>query len=372
MRLGSEFTVHLSRLAHNLQEIKKLSPSAETLLMVKANAYGHGIKEVSQFSIENVGIRSLGCASLGEALFLRKELPNLSCDLYVFSDLGFFQPDYFSYYSQYKILPVIADLTSLDLFLQNKEFQYVPLSLKFNTGMYRLGFDHIDVEKVAQKIKKSGRKSVYHLMTHFSSSGLEKSKRSAEQYDRFLSLKKCFQDNGIVLERTSVSNSGAIEQQFGVQETHVRPGIMAYGPSSMVDFSKASWQGKNISTLKTKVLRTFMAERGTPLGYGGPVTPEKALVVVVGLGYGDGISRSYSGLTKTVKGLTGKIFGRVNMDMVSFIFPPESEGKIKQHDDFIFWDEDYKEINRMADQIGTISYELFCNISLRVPKIYRL
>ncbi|MFZ4712440.1 MAG: alanine racemase [Bacteriovoracaceae bacterium] len=372
MRFGSELTVHLPRLAHNLYEIKKLSPKADTLLMVKANAYGHGMKEIAEFSYQENGIRDFGCASLGEALFLRKTIPDLNADLYVFSDLSLDQNQ--SYYSENRLLPVISDLLDLQNFLHSDSLKKTPLTLKFNTGMYRLGFDMSEIPEVINAIKKAGRTSVYHLMTHLSSSGLpiKQNKRSSEQENRFQEIKTQFKASGISIERTSISNSGAIEQGLGVEETHVRPGIMAYGPTSLINTEASTWKGKNISTLKGKILKTFIAERGTPLGYGGTITPERALVVIVGLGYGDGISRAYSGLTKKVHGETGKIFGRVNMDMVSFLFPPTSGKLFKPQEEFVFWDEDANEINRIAEHVGTISYELFCNLSIRLPKIYRL
>jgi alanine racemase len=374
MRFGSELKVHLPKLAHNLEEIKKLSPKSETLFMVKANAYGHGMVEVSQYAFHHNNIRNFGCASLAEALHFRKNLTELKTDLYVFSDLSFFDSQYFSTYQENKILPVISDLSQLEIFLQSKEFRFVPLVLKFNTGMYRLGIDHTDVTKVVDLIKKSGRTSIYHLMTHLSSSGLpiNQNKRSREQDSRFQELKNTFKASGIEVERTSISNSGAIEQGLGIEESHVRPGIMAYGPTSLMNFSESKWTGKNISTLKSKIIKVFLAERGTPLGYGGTIIPEKSLVVIVALGYGDGVGRYYSGLTKKMHGYQGKIFGRVNMDMVSFLFPPEAQKDIKLHDDFIFWDEEANEVNRMAEMIGTISYELFCNLSIRVPRIYSL
>jgi alanine racemase len=374
MRFGSELKVYLPNLAHNLKEIKKLSPKCETLFMVKANAYGHGMLEISEFAYHENDIRNFGCASLAEALLFRKNLNELKTDLYVFSDLSFFDSKYFSFYKENKIIPVISDLKQLEIFLQTSEFKFVPLVLKFNTGMYRLGIDHTDVLKTIELIKKSGRQSIFHLMTHLSSSGLplQQNKRTHEQHARFQELKNILKNSGLEVERTSISNSGAIEQGLGIDESHVRPGIMAYGPSSLLNFNESKWNGKNVSTLTTKVIKVFLAERGTPIGYGGTIIPERSLVVIVALGYGDGIGRYYSGLTKMVHGHQGKIFGRVNMDMVSFLFPPEAEKDIKLHDDFIFWNEDSNEVNRMAQMIGTISYELFCNLSVRVPRIYSL
>jgi alanine racemase len=201
--------------------------------MVKANAYGHGMIEVSEFAFHQNNIRNFGCASLAEAIHFKKNLSDLKTDLYVFSDLSFFDSQYFSYYSENKILPVISDLNLLDIFLQSKEFRFVPLVLKFNTGMYRLGIDHTDVLKAVELIKNSGRTSIYHLMTHLSSSGLpiNQNKRSREQETRFQDLKNIFKTSGIEIERTSLSNSGAIEQGLGIEESHVRPGIMAYGPT---------------------------------------------------------------------------------------------------------------------------------------------
>lgn len=372
MRFDSGLSIHLDRLAFNFNEIRKLAHGKEILFMVKADGYGHGAHELAYFSHHQCDLKEFGVASLGEGISLRSSLENLKTDIMIFSDLGLEKESLRSFYSEKKLIPVLTNLFDLRIFLTAPELKFIPLVLKLNTGMNRLGFEPNEIEQLVDEIKKSGRKEIYHLMTHFSSSSLDikKNKKTNEQFQLFLKLKKDISSAGIKINFTSVANSGAIEQGFGIEETHVRPGIMSYGPSSLVDFERASWKGKNISTLRSKILKKVLVKKGTPIGYGAPVAMNDGVLLLVNLGYGDGIPRNISGVKINRYGFDGQFFGRVNMDMTYLLFPIEAEKTFSVNGEFILWDEDSTEINRLAHELDTISYELFCQLTRRLPRIY--
>lgn len=373
MRFRSRLLVDLARLESNFKLLKELCPNNETIFMVKADGYGHGAVPIVRFSYNEVGVKEFGCATLGEALQLRNEIPDGEFEVYVFSDIQIYLKQCAEHYLNRRILPVISNIDDLDFFLSNSEFKHCPLVLKFNTGMNRLGLDLSQAEEVIKKIKGNGRKSIYHLMSHFSSASLNmESKRNVEQKELFEKLKANFLAAGLDLERTSLSNSGAIEQKAGLSETHIRPGLMIYGPSSLIKPERANsfWKGEIISQLETYIIRVFPVDRGTPIGYGATPVSDDGFIAIIALGYGDGFSTRFAGATIPYRGFQGKIVGRVNMDMAQVFFPKEAESILNAGDIFTIWDHDPERFLDFAEQTATIPYELFCQLTSRVPRLY--
>src|SRR5690606_6471600 len=151
----------------------------------------------------------------------------------------------------------------LKLFVKESAFQKKPLILKLNTGMNRLGFNMEELDRNIPLLKNRGIK---HLACHFARADekLCPGDKTHKQYAEFKNMKKFLEDSGVAIEETSVSNSGAIEQKFGVDETHIRPGLMLYGPPSV---KPLIWHGHQISKLVTKVITTFSIKKGVPIGY---------------------------------------------------------------------------------------------------------
>jgi alanine racemase len=369
MRHSTFLEVDLGILAGNFDLIRELAPKAEPIPMVKANAYGNGIVPVSQFLVRECGVKKLGCATLGEALKIFHESPDLKAQILVFSDSELENEKAREAYSKFNIVPVIHQKSDLDNILKDPSLSRLPLILKLNTGMNRLGFTRENLEEVLPALKNRG---VEHLMTHFarSSEVLKPQDKTHRQYDEFLGLKKFLTDSGISIKETSVANSGAIEQQFGVEETYVRPGLMLYGPPSVTD--PVLWKGRQCSRWVTKVLTSFSAKKGTPLGYGVNVTDKDSFMIVLPLGYGDGLLTFYSGTRITINGHEGKFFGRINMDMTLIKFDPSIEGKILNNDLVEIWNHDNRVITDLATQMKTHAYQLMCAVSGRIPRIYKV
>jgi len=377
MRISSELIIDLKQLAANFQSLKKLAPNNEIIFMVKANAYGHGLTAISKYAFENLHIKKFGCASLGEALEIRKVITNTECEIYIFSDLELENEFWKDHSDEVGIIPVLSDLSQLDFVLAAKHFDSTPMILKFNTGMNRLGIQIKEVDQVISKLQTENRLCIKHLMTHFSSSFLilKDGNRTHRQYDEFKLLKQKILDSGINIQESSVSNSGAIEQGFGLAETHIRPGLMLYGPKSVGSFKHKNfslWEGKSISKLKTKIIRVEAVNKGAPIGYGAHVCHGNGVIAFLPLGYGDGILTYYTGSILKHLGLTGKILGRINMDLMAVFFEGESldQTAIKVGQDFLIWDTNQDDVVDLASQSKSIPYQVFTAISSRVPRHY--
>ena len=369
MRFGSELTVHLDHLAFNVAELKQKINSCEILFMVKANAYGHGLGEITHFSHHELNIKRFGCASLGEAIYLRQNFPQTLCDLWVFSDGGdLSDSEIKEAFLELNIIPVIHHLKDLKVFLNDRDFKFMPLVLKFDTGMHRIGLALEDQEEVIQLIKQSGRKQVDHLMTHFASSYIKHKAgdKTQRQLDSFHKVKAEMENAGLSIIETSCANSGAIEQGIGLEESFVRPGLMLYGPKS---FPESSWQGKCLSTLRSSVLRVLPVTKGMPIGYGGHVVAEDGFMAYLPLGYGDGILTTYSGVKINCLGEQAQFIGRINMDMCGLFFKKLPPG-LEKDEKLVLWGEEGSDISHIAAQMKTIPYQLFTAISQRVPRRY--
>lgn len=369
MRHSSYLEVNLDLLGQNYRRIQSLAPKAEVLPMVKANAYGNGLVPVSEFLVRDCGVKTLGCASLGEALHLLEESPDLKVKLIVFSDTEIHNEKLRRAYLDFNIVPVLHQKSDLELVLKNPDFAQMPLTLKLNTGMNRLGLTQEELQEYLPQLKKRG---ISHLMTHFAraSDTLKPGDKTHKQYDEFKKMQNFLKDSGVEIKETSLANSGAIEQGFAVEETYVRPGLMLYGPPSVVD--PIIWNGHQCSRLVTKVLSTYQVKKGTPIGYGVNVADKDCFIAIIPMGYGDGMVSYGSGTRLTLNGQHGKIFGRINMDMAFLQFDPSAEKFIKNEDVVELWNHDNKVIADIATQNKTIPYQLMCGISGRIPRIYKV
>lgn len=374
MRFRSRQVISFNKLENNYNKLRTICVDNKIIFMVKANAYGHGVVQVVRHSVEKLGIKEFGCASLGEALQLREELYDLEFEIYVFSDVQVELRECSEIYLNRRIIPVISNREDLDFILTNRDFENFPLFIKFNTGMNRLGLDMDSVDDVIKSIKISGRKSIYHLMTHLSSSSMpiSKNKRNLLQFENFGKIKNAFRSAGVDFEYSSISNSGAIEQGAGLEETHVRPGLIMYGPSSLLpQYSHLSrWKGEIISKLETYVISFFDVTKGQPIGYGATPCPSNGKVAIIALGYGDGFTTRYIGTHLYHGEVKGQVVGRVNMDMAQVFFPEDSLPDLKVGDTFTVWDHSVDKFAEFCKEAKIIPYEVFIGLTQRVPKRY--
>lgn len=368
MRHSSFLEINLSFLSENMEKVQQLAPKAKILPMVKANAYGHGLIPISQHLVNECGIKTLGCASIGEAQQIFQQSPDLACEVLVFSDTEMQDSDLRGLYQTLPMTPVLHQPADVEAVLADSRLNNLPLVLKLNTGMNRLGLNLDELECLIPKIRPRG---VKHLLTHFACSyyPLKTGDKTYRQMDQFRQARQMLLDAGVAVEETSVSNSGAIEQHFGIDESYVRPGLMIYGPPSV---EPAIWHGRQISRLVTKVLKTFLVKKGTPIGYGINVAAEDCYLAIISLGYGDGLMTYASGIKLRINGLEARLFARVNMDMAYLSFEASAAGKIKSGDSIEIWNHDNSVITDIATQMKTIPYALMCAISGRIPRIYKV
>ena len=375
MRYHSELSINLNSLKFNFEQLKLLAPNNQVIFMVKGDAYGHGLEDISKFAFSEMNIVEFGVACLGEAVKLRNILgPKVT--IYVFSDLEL-EGSCHKYFED-NLIPVLSTMKDLKLFTQHKEYSDSKFCLKFNTGMNRLGFKENEVDLIMNFLRSKNIQRIEHIMSHLSHSffQIREGDKSHKQYIIFKRIKESLSSQFSV-KSSSISNSGAIEQGFGLEESHIRPGIMLYGPASFGSIKPPvgriqnnRWRGRIISELRSKILSKEKILKGTPIGYGGSICGSNGYLITLPIGYADGFLTYYGGVKFSYKGIDFKVIGRLNMDLCFVHSDTIKTEDVEELEWISFWDDSQKSITDFCTQTKTIPYQVFTALSSRIPRKY--
>jgi len=365
--------INLSNLKFNLLKIKdRVGSKVKIMGVVKANAYGHGIIEISDYIIKNNLVDYLGVAILEEGIALRESGVKLPI-------LAFTAP--FDYqaedYVKYNIEPAISSIKIAQIF-SNIGLTYnkkIPVHIKVDTGMGRLGVEIRSAAAFIKEVIKMENIEVKGIFSYFASSD-EKDKTFARiQLNRFKELRTFItQVEEIKHPIFHIANSAAIIDLEDSYFDMVRPGIMMYGYYPSHETTE-SIEIKPVLSLKSKVSFLKTVEPNTSISYNRRYfTQKRTRIVTIPIGYADGYYRSLTNKGPVIiKGNKYKISGTVCMDQV--MVDINNNIDIKEGDDVIFIGEDNNhKITAwdIANIVQTIPYEVFCSISSRVPRVYLL
>ena len=365
--------VSLDNLAYNYRAIRELLPPGCLFMgMVKSDAYGHGALAVAH-ALSQLGAEYLGVACLDEALELRRG--GISIPILI---LGRTEPRYVPELLEYGLAQTVPDLETARAF--SREAQRIGgemvIHLKADTGMSRLGF-LCDEEHLAKTTLEMAE--VYRLpglrpegvFTHFADSD-EDEVYTVLQFGRFLELLDRLQKEGCTFALRHCANSGATLRFPFAHLDMVRPGIALYGhyPSSDMEVLCPL---RPVMELYARVTSVKELPPGTSVSYGRThCLTEPRRLAVVAIGYGDGFFRGYSNrFSVELRGVTVPIVGRVCMDMcmVDVTQAPE----VQVGDVALLYGgraESPQSVERGAVLMDTISYELLCALSKRIPRVY--
>lgn len=345
--------INLSSLQSNLNQVKKLAPHSFVWAVIKANAYGHGALKVAEALNKADGFAVL---QIKEAIALRKQ--GLHKPILLLE--GFFDSSEINQIIKYNLIPVIHNSYQLKAICNtSKEISIV---LKLNTGMNRLGFSYSNFEKIINKISKKSNINIFHIMTHFATADDEQGvDKPLAIFDKICSKFKFSQ---------SLANSAAILKFPNTHRDWVRPGIMLYGVSPFSNTTATDLGLMPVMSLQSKVIAVHHLKKGAAVGYGNTFIAEQDIKVgVVACGYADGYPRTApNGTSILVNGYKTRLIGRVSMDMLCVNLTNIDNADINSP--VTLWGEGLP-IEALASAVGTIGYELLCNISQRVPLIYK-
>lgn len=369
--------IDLDAIAHNFREIKKqLKPETKVCCVIKADAYGHGAELLAR-EYEELGADWFAVSNLEEAIQLRNAQIGLPILV-----LGYTPPEMAKELSNMDVAQAILSREYGERLAACAQEAGVTVRahIKVDTGMSRIGFmfqepsrDAGTVEEIANVCGLEGLEAEG-IFSHFAvaDEGNDGCGYTLMQLDLFRKLVDQLALRGITFPLKHCSNSAAVLDYPDAQLDMVRPGIILYGlnPSGQVknkiDLRPAMQLKSIISMIKT-------VEPQTSVSYGRRYTTKKQTVVAtVPVGYADGYSRHlYTRASVLIRGKKAKIIGRVCMDQL--MVNVTSIKDAKEGDVVTLFGRDGEaviSVDELAAYNHTISYELVCLLSKRVPRVY--
>ncbi len=365
MSRGTCAEINLSALKHNL-DIARSNTQAKVMAVIKANAYGHGMVEVARALASCDGF---AVATINEGMDLRESgvyQPILILE-------GFNCRDDLRMVYAYDLQCVIHSEHQIEILEKNKtadRSKNIKVWLKIDSGMHRLGFSLKEVQAMFQRLNDCNSvQQPVHVMTHLACADDKNSTYTTEQLSIFNdSLSTLAVDASANI---SIANSaGLLAWPEAHQNTHwVRPGIMLYGSSPIIDNNAEKYKLQAVMTLKSEVIAIHNFNKGDSIGYGQSyVCDQDTRVATIAIGYGDGYPRhAQTGTPVLINNKQYPLIGRVSMDMITV---DVSKGKdINIGDEVVLWGEELS-ADVIAEHANTISYALFCGVTQRVPYTY--
>lgn len=360
--------INLEALRFNISQVKKRITSP-TLVMsiVKANAYGHGALRCVRV-LEESGVKFFGVATVEEGIQLREG--GIRGEIIVLG--GIISPSLETYLEN-RLKPVLHHVEEIKQwggFLKDKQKEY-PAHLKLDTGMGRLGFLPSELEPVPDLLRSYPEIQLQGILTHLAQADEEDPAPTDRQIVLFERMRKILETKGITAP-FHLANSAAIMDRDLAGHGWVRPGIMLYGAYPHPR-QKSKIELKPVMTLKTSILRLKKMPTGSTLGYGGTYsTKRESLIAILPVGYADGYPRLLSNKAFVlVKGQRVPVVGRISMDLTLIDVTDVPEVQAGEEVVLIGSQGDGQiTAEEVADWAQTISYEIFCGISPRVPRVY--
>jgi alanine racemase len=358
--------VNLSRLSQNLNAICSAISPAKVMIVVKANAYGHGLAEVAK----HLGPQSdyIGVAVLEEGIFLREM--GISTPILV---LGGIWGDQIPLYLQHDLTLAASSVERLEQIdkVAGEMGLKAKVHLKIDTGMERIGVHYYSAREIQEASLKCANIEVEGIFSHFANADSTNLFHARLQLERFNQVLRFYNDNNLPMPIRHMANSAAI---INLPESHfdmVRPGIMLYG---VTPFPKAEQSVRVLPVLawKSRVVYFKVVKSGHPVSYGSTWQSDHPVrIITLPVGYGDGYFRSLSNKTQVI--IHGKKYPQVgNICMDQMMINIETDSAFNG-DEVILIGESGGEtitIQDLANWAGTIPYEILTNINTRVPRVY--
>jgi len=360
--------IDLQQLKNNYYAIKKHVSPSKIMVILKANAYGHGLVRIAKF-MENLEADYLGVAVLEEGILLREH--RIKMPILVLGGILGNQIPLFIKNNLTLTASSIEKLQAIDSAAQAMN-TIAKVHLKIDTGMERIGVHYYNAEKFLENTLKYKNIKLEGIYSHFANSSSENLSYTNLQYERFLEVLDFFDKHSIKTPIRHISNSGAMLQFPEANLDLVRPGISLFGVMPSLNV-------KNILGLKptlewkSRVVYFKVIKPNHPVGYGSTwETKHNIRAVTVPVGYGDGYFRSMTGKAKVL--LNDKkydVIGTISMDQIVVNIGNDSS---YNNDEIILIGEGKNNkitCEDLAGWAGTIPYEILTNINTRVPRIYK-
>jgi alanine racemase len=362
--------VHLGNIRDNLRAIRAaVGPGRKVLIAVKANGYGHGAVEVSRMAEATGTADWLGVATVPEGLQLREaglRLPILK--------LGPTFPWEMRAAVEAGLTLTVCSREEAEALAEvvRETNRPAAVHLKVDTGMGRVGVSAAEAPEVARFIVGLPGVVLEGLFTHLPVSDAADVTYTREQILRFRTTAGLVQEASMRRLLVHCANSGAVLGHDSAWLDMVRPGIMIYGFRPDPE-TPATIPLKPGMSLLTRVSFVKQVARGTSIGYGRTwVAPADTFIATIPAGYADGFNRLFSNRGRVlIGGRSYPLVGRVCMDQSMVDLGPETT--VNVGDEVVLMGPSGEQeipCEEWAEKLGTITYEVTCQVNPRVVRVY--
>ena len=359
--------IKLSAFKENLHTIADYVGESKVLVVIKADAYGHGLVEIAQAS----GKQAEFAVAIPEEL---KQLRTAGLENVVWVLEGPFSAACLQYSDNVVwVIHSLWQLPLIDQHLKQNNIGTLSVAIKLDTGMHRLGFAESELETVFACFTRHSNIKIVCAMTHFAMSDEANNQDVLRQISQFDSMLAA---SNVATLKGSLANSGAILFYPEAHRDWVRPGIMLYGGKPAPE-TVCPIKLKAVMQFQSAIIALHDVSKGESVGYGSTWTAQQdARIATVAVGYADGYPRhALNGTpvghinTETSELTIVPLVGRVSMDMITIDVSALKDVRIG--DRIELWGE-HVSVDEVAKYAGTISYDLFTGVSKRVPRVYLL
>ncbi|MCL1975879.1 MAG: alanine racemase [Firmicutes bacterium] len=381
--------INLDNIVFNFRQVQICAPGCEICCVIKANAYGHGALPVAR-ALAEAGAKYFAVATPEEALQLRRHGVEQNILLLCPPDTGFVQE-----LAKEGIALTVNSVQTAQEYALAAGHSRLKIHIKLDTGMARLGLPFKNAVESIMAIAAHPSFELEGLYTHFSAAdedaiiiakdgkrmegmlghyiatqGLSENDFTNTQMERFLAVLNELQKQNIHIPLLHCACSAAIIAYPHTHATMVRPGIMLYGSNPLGSHPLPL---KPALSLRARVVQILEIKQGESVGYGRTwYAFRDSQIATISLGYGDGLTRFLSGkLPVLIRGQKARQVGRICMDMCMLDVTDIAGVTVGDYATIIGEDGDLAiSVEQLAEAAGTIAYEIFCALGLRVPRAY--
>jgi alanine racemase len=366
--------ISLDNLGHNVREIRKnIKPGTEIMAVIKADAYGHGSLGVIE-TLKKENINKFAVAVLSEAIEIRNTFKDIQIIL-----LGYTPDANLGELIRWGITPTIYSLRQAKVLneLAKQHEKKIAIHIDLDTGMHRVGlpikYRSVEVIKEISEMENLYLEGIY---THFAVADEKDKWYTIKQVEEFKYIIEELKKLGVEIPIKHVSNSAAILDLPEFNYDMVRAGLLVYGhyPSKFHEKDKVI-DLKQVMSLHSKIYHIRTLEKGESVSYGLTYTVNReSRTGLIPIGYADGYSRGLSNKGRVIikgKNMVARVAGVICMD--KFVVDITGLDVDGGDEVILFGEDEYNKVTpeEIAKILGTISYEVLCGVSKRVPRVYK-
>ncbi len=350
-------------LAHNTQQLKSLlAPQTDLMAVVKADAYGHGSIEVAQTVLAN-GASWLAVATVPEGIELRQA--GMTAPILLLGAAH--TAEQIQSIAHWNLQPTIVDIAQAMNFQQELPTA-IPVHLKIDTGMSRLGTSWQEAKEFCQAVQQLPALQITSIYSHLATADDIDQTAMWQQHQRFEQVITELRPLFSTMPLLHLANSAGLLVDQRLHYDLVRPGLALYGYYPEPHLRDARTQLQPVLTLKARITQIKKISAGTGISYGHRfIAPQDMSIAIIGIGYADGVPRRLSqNLSVLIAGQHIPQIGTITMDQI--ILDVSSLTTVQVGDVVTLLSNDIT-ADDWAQQLGTISWEILCGFRQRLPRI---